>query len=372
MKKTLSALLATVMLATGMVGCDTATPSSSEPAASTSTSTAASSTPEVTPTGGELNIFTWDGYFPQDVLDGFTTSTGIKLNFSHFESNEEMLTKLSATGGGEYDLIIASDYIIDIARKQGGLLMELDKDKLPNFANMDEAYLDQYYDPGNVYTVPYAPGTPLIVYDPAVVDVEVTGFNSLWDPAFADNLVVMDDPRVLIGMSLLSMGKSMNETDEATIVAAGDKLIELKPNIRVMAISNLQTNILSGEVVAGYMYATQASTAIMENPELKVVYPEEGMGFGIDSMFIAEGAPNADEAHQFINYIMDAEVGAKVATQVMVPCPNVASREFLPEWFTSNPALYIPSDELGNTEFIEDVGEATAIYDRVWTEFKQA
>ena len=320
---------------------------------------------------GELNIFTWDGYFPQEVLDGFTESTGIKLNFSHFESNEEMLTKLEAVNAGDYDIIIASDYIIDIARNKGGLLKELDKSLIPNFDNLEPGYLNQYFDPNNVYTMPYGPGTPLIVYDPSRVDFEIKGFNDLWNPKLKDSLVLIDDARVLIGMALLSMGESMNTQDVATIEKAGEKLIELKPNIRLLSYNNLQTAILSGEATAGYMFTTQSSSAISENPDLKIVYPEEGMGFGIDSMFIPLNAPNSNNAHTFMNYLLDPEVSAKVATGVMVPCVNKESAAFLPSWYTSNGALFIPSEELTKTEFITDVGSATEVFDRVWTNFKQ-
>ena len=318
-----------------------------------------------------INIFTWDGYFPQDVLDGFTEETGIKINFTNFESNEEMLTKLEATDGGDYDLIIASDYIIDIAVRKGGLIGELDREQLPNFSNLDEAYMDQFFDPGNLYTAPYAPGTPLILYNPEVVDFEIKGYNDLWNPALVDSIAAMDDPRNMIGMASKALGKSLNETDPEVLEATRVKLMELKPNIRMLTYNNLQTALLSGEASVAYMFSSQAAMAIAENPNLKVVYPEEGMGFGIDSMFIPENAPHSSNAHTFINYILDAEVGAKVSSQIMYLCPNKASAEFLPEEYTSNPALFIPSEVLGDTEFMKDVGEATEIYDKIWTEFKQ-
>ena len=283
-----------------------------------------------------------------------------------------MLTKLQAVNAGSYDIIIASDYIIDIARKTGGLLKELDKSLLPNFANLEEGYLDQYFDPDNIYTMPYGPGTPLIVYDPERVNFEIKGFKDLWNPELKDSLVLIDDARVLLGMALLSMGESMNTQDEALIEEAGKRLDQLKDNIRLLSYNNLQTAILSGEASAGYMFTTQSSQAIAENPGLKIVYPEEGMGVGIDSMFIPLNAPNSDNAHAFMNYLLEPEVSAKIATGVMVPCVNKESAALLPEWYTTNGALFIPSDKLTKTEFITDVGPATEIFDRVWTKFKQS
>lgn len=359
MKKIVALTLATVMTVMMMSGCGASpAPSSTNPA-----EPAAPAAEEKV-----LNIFTWDGYFPQDVIDGFTAQTGIKINFSNFETNEEMLTKLEATNGGDYDLVVASDYIIDIARKKGGLLMELDRSKLPNFANLDENYLNKYFDPDNKYTIPYGPGTPLIVYDPAKVPFEITGYADLWRPELADSIAAIDDGRNMIGITLKTMGKSLNETDPAVLEEASKKLMELKPNIRMLTYNNIQDAIIGGEASVGYMFTSQVAIAMDTRPDLKVCYPKEGMGFGIDSLFISATAPHSDNAHQFINYILDGEVGAKVSSQVYYLCPNKASVPFLPESFKNNPAFNTP---LEGTEFIMDIGEATAIYDKIWTEFKQ-
>lgn len=128
-----------------------------------------------------LNVLTWDGYIPEDVLNDFQQSTGIKINFSNFESNEEMLAKLEATQGGDYDLVIGSDYILKQAISEN-LIQELDKSKIPNFENLDPAFLNQYYDPESKYTVPYSAGTPLIIYDPEKLGMEITSYNDLWSP----------------------------------------------------------------------------------------------------------------------------------------------------------------------------------------------
>lgn len=372
MKKILSLVLAAATCAGLLAGCGSGGGSeSSAPQSSAAPASEASSEAGGTESGGELNIFTWDGYFPQDVLDGYTEQFGVKINMSNFESNEEMLTKLEAANAGDYDVIVASDYIIDIMRRKGGLLKELDKEKIPNFKNIDPNFQSQFYDPENLYTVPYGPGTPLIVYDPALVNVDIKGYNDLWNPELRDSVVMMDDARNVIGITLKTMGKSFNETDPAVLDEAKAKLMELKPNIRTLAMNNLQDVILSGEASVGYMFTAQVVMALQTNPELKVVYPEEGMGFGIDNLIVPLNAPHEDNAFSFINYILEPEVGAKVSSQIMYLCPNKESAPYLPEEYKNNAALYIPSDVLGNTEFIQDVGEATELYDKIWTEFKQ-
>jgi spermidine/putrescine transport system substrate-binding protein len=317
-----------------------------------------------------LNIFTWDKYIPQNVLNQFKKETGIKINYSNFESNEEMLTKLKAAKGGSYDIVIASDYILDIARKSN-LLSQLDKKKIPNYKNIDPAFQSQYYDSKNQYTVPYIAGTPLIVYDPKKVKIDIKGYNDLWNPALKDSVVTLDDQRNIIGITLKTLGKSFNTTDAATLKKAKEKLFKLKPNIRALDYNTPQNLLLNGEASVAYMFTAQVVAALNKRPDLKVVYPKEGMGFGIDNVVIPKNAPHKNAAHKFLNFILKPKVGADISSQLLYLCPNKAARKYLPKSFLNNRALYIPSSILGKTEFIKDVGKATKTYDQIWTEFKQ-
>lgn len=317
---------------------------------------------------GELNIYTWAEYVPQDVIDGFEEKTGIKVNYTNFEANEEMLAKLETSKGGEYDIVIASDYIIKIAADEG-LVKEIDKEKVPNYKNIDPVFQNFFYDPDNKLTVPYGPGIPLIVYNPEEVKTEITGYESLWDESLKDSLALMDSERVVMGMVLKTMGESFNTEDTGVIKEAGDKLMELAPNVRVLSQNQTQDFLLSGEVSAAYLFTSQVVLALQQNPDLKVVYPKEGLGFGVDAAFIPAQAPNSDNAFAFLNYILDGEVGAKISQQTYYLCPNQASYEFLPEEFKKS--LIISADDIPNGEFIQDVNpDATALHEEIWTEFK--
>ena len=311
-----------------------------------------------------LNIFTWADYFPDDILEEFTEQTGIKVNYSTFESNEEMLMKLESTEGGDYDIVLASDYIIDIARKEN-LIDKLDTSKIPNFGNINPAFQSKFYDETNEYTVPYSAGIPLIIYNPDMVDIEINGFEDLWNPALADSIVLMDDARNVIGLTLKSMGESMNTTDEAILEQAKEKLFALKPNIRALDYSTPYNKILDGEVSVGYMFTSQVITALNENPNLQVVYPEEGLGFGIDSCFVPVNAPHKDNAHTFLNFILDGERSARISEQTMYINCNSAATPYI-----TNQALVIPDEAIESAEFIQDVGDATQLYTDIWTEFK--
>lgn len=258
----------------------------------------------------ELNLFTWDGMFPQEVLDAFEKDTGIRINYSNFDYDEDMLSKLSEAEGGDYDLVIADDYIIELAIQQG-LVQKLDKSKLSNFSNVNSLYQGQFYDPSDEYTVPYGAGIPLIIYDPALVNLDIKGYSDLWDPSLKDSVAIIGNYRVIDGIALKTMGESFNTQDLDQIQAAGDKLMELAPNIRLINDNNTQDYIISGEASVAFMYTSQITMALAERPDLKVVYPEEGLGFGIMAGFIPSKAPSSDAAHQFLNYILQPEVSAQ-------------------------------------------------------------
>ena len=317
----------------------------------------------------ELNILTWDGYIPQDILDGFSESENIKINISNFDSNEEMLAKIS-TGNAGYDLVIGSDYIVDIARKQD-LLVELDKSKIPNYENLDEGYLSKFYDPENKYTVPYSAGSPVILYDKSKTGAEINGYGDLWNKELKGKVLLIDDARNIVGITLKSLGYSMNTTEPEKLAEAKDKLAELKENIHHLNYTNPHESLISGDVDIAYLFSSQAYLALEARPELEVVFPEEGIGFGIDCWFIPKGAQNTDNAHKFLNYITDAENGAKITEQIMYLSPNKAAREFLPDTIKNNPIFNIPADKLKNSEFIQDIGSAAEEYTKIWTEFKQ-
>ena len=258
----------------------------------------------------ELVLFTWEGMFPQEVLDDFEKETGVKVVYSNFDTDETMLEKLSMAKGGDYDIVIADDYILETAIQEG-LAEKLDKDSLENIKNINPLYQGQFYDPDDEYTVPYGAGIPLIVYDPEQVDIDIKGYKDLWDPSLEDSIALTANYRVINGITQLSMGESMNEEDVDVIKKTGEKLLELAPNVRLIQDDNTQNALLNGEASVAFLYTSQVTAALAENPDLKVVYPEEGLGFGIMGMFIPSEAPDKDAAYQFVNYILQPEVSAK-------------------------------------------------------------
>lgn len=349
MKKILSAALAALLLVGALAGCS------------------GSSAGE----NGELVLYTWENMFPQEVLDAFTEETGIQVTYSNFDTDETMLARLETAKGGDYDLVIADDYIIETAIQQG-LVQELDISKLENYGSINPVYQGQFFDPEDKYTVPYGAGVQTIVYDPSVVDVDIQGYADLWDASLEDNVGIIGSFRVINGMALKVLGESYNTEDLAAIDAAGEKLLELAPNIRLIKDDNTQDDLLSGEVGAAVLYTSQVTLAKMANPDLEVVFPQEGIGFGIMAQFIPVNAPHAENAYKFIDYILQPEVAAQCFEYIGYYCTNLDAEQYISEEYRD--FLTLPEDiGSGSMEMIENVSaEALEEHQKVWTEFKAA
>lgn len=318
-----------------------------------------------------LNIFTWEGYIDYEtVIKPFEEETGIKVNYATFASNEEMYEKLSAVNGGDYDIILASDYILNTTR-EAGLMQKFDPEIVTNYGNLNEDFTHQFFDPDNEYVIPYVSGIPLIVYDPSVVDIEIKGFNDLWDSSLADSLGLIDDARVTIGMVLLSMGQSMNTTDEAVLAEAAEKLEELRPNIHVLEYENLHNYLVSGDVSVAYTFTPFVALALDANPDLQVVWPQEGLGFGIDGCFIPVNAPHAKNANLFLEYLLRPEVAAVCAEWQYYCSPNEAAQDVLADWYKENPVFSGIYERIDDAEYVLNLSsEDEQKFQDIWTKFK--
>lgn len=323
----------------------------------------------------EVNLYAWSEYVPQAILDGFTEETGIKVNYDAYSSNEELLAKLQAGASG-YDVIIPSDYIVSIMIAQG-MLEELDLTAIPNFENIGDAYKDLVFDPGNKYTIPYQYGTSCLVVDTSKVTRPITKWADLWDPEFAGKVVLLDDEREVLGMVLRVLGYDNNSTDPDQLEEARVKLLELMPSVRLFDSDSPKTALLAGDVWLGQTWNGEAAIAHGENPDIAYVFPEEGCNMWYDNLAIPAGAPHADAALELINYILRPELGVLITYEFPYSNPNLAALELLA---TEDPEVYEaymsfsatnPSvEDMEKLYTIVDVGEATELWDRVWTEVK--
>ena len=320
---------------------------------------------------GEINVFVWTEYVPDSVFEKFEEETGIKLNVSTYSSNEDMLAKVKSETEGTYDIVLPSDYTVELMIEQG-MLEELDQSKLTNLSNINEAYLDPSYDPGNKYSVPYQGGVAAIAVNTSMVDKDITSYDDLFDPALKGELVVLDDYRAVIGMTARSMGYSMNETDPDKLAEIEDKLLTLKDNVALYDSDSPKSALISGDCSVGMIWSAEIALAMEEDPNIKVVYPEEGPYVFMDNWCILKGSKNYDNAMEFINFMLDADTAQMVSEEFPYLCPNKAAVEAMGEEYSGNIAKNPPEDVIAAGENVKNLDNDTlAIYNDMWTKLKK-
>lgn len=341
--------LATATLAASLAGC------ASAPAEETKT----------------LNMFMWTEYVPESVIAEFEKETGIEVNISYYSSGEEMYAKLLSENEGTFDIIQPTDYMVDKMVAQD-MLTELDREKLPNFENLSEAYLNLSYDPGNVYSVPYMGGLIAIAVNRDVIDAEINGYADLFQESLEHQAVAADDTRVIIGVVAKALGYSMSTTDPDELAEIQEKMMELKKIVKVYDSDSPKSSLISGDCNIGITWNAEIALAMEENDALEIIFPEEGGYFFLDNWAIPQGAVNVEEAYQFINYMMDGEVSAACSEELPYLNPNEAAVELLGSEYMDNIAKNIPAEEVRKGSFIENLDVDTqAIYDAMWTKLKQ-
>lgn len=359
MKKRIVVLSGLLLIALLAIGCTSGTKPST-----------ASGTPAASGTKykGELNLFIWTEYIPDTVLQKFMSETGIKINANTYSSNEDMLSKVKASNKGIYDIVVPTDYMVKLMIDQG-LLAPLDLDKIPNLKNIGSQYLDQPYDPGNKYSVPYMGGVATLCVNTDKVKEDITSYEQIFDPKYTNSIVALDDFRAVIGLTAKTLGYSMSETDKEKLARVKDKLLTLKPNVKVLDSDSPKTVMIGGETSIGFMWNAEIALSIAENPKIKIVFPKEGAYLFIDNLAILDGAKNKENAETFINFILRPDVSKMISDEFPYLNPNTEAVKLLGDSYINNPASNIPEEVFKNGEYIQDVGGAIDIYNEIWTEF---
>jgi ABC-type spermidine/putrescine transport system, permease component II len=317
---------------------------------------------------GELNVFNWSEYLPQSVIDKFEQTYNIKVNYSTFSSNEEMLAKLMA-GGSQFDLVVASDYMVEVLNKQN-LIQPIDKSNIPNFKNLDENVLNLSFDPGNKYSVPYMWGDACIAVNTSKVKVPIKSYKDLWNPELKNSIVVLDDQRAIIGMALKKLGYSINETSPEALEAAKKELVALQPNIKAYDSDSPKTLLINGEASVGFVWGAEVSLAKRENENITTVIPTEGLFLQQDNFVIPAQSRNKSAAELFVNFILEPEISAEISKEFPYANPNKAAYPYVDESILKDVAVYPPDDAVKKGEHLKDIGQSVQLFDNIWTEVK--
>ena len=316
-----------------------------------------------------LNVLNWSSYIPNDVIIDFEKETGINVNYMTYSSNEELLAKISVAESGTYDLIFPSDYMVEVMIKRK-LIQPIDKSKLKNIHNLDFEYMDMEYDPGNIYTLPFIATSTIISVNRDVIKDDIKSYNDLLDSKYKDEIVLIDDQRIIIGMALLANGFDMNSTNETELRIAKNWLLKLKSNLKAYDSDSPKNFLISNEASIAVLWNAEGALASMENSSIENVVPNEGVALSTDNFAIPKGAKNTSELYEFIDYILRPEVMAKIIESYPYKSINIPSYEYLGEDYINNNAANFSSDVVENGHFVKNIGEYISLYDRVWAEIK--
>lgn len=320
---------------------------------------------------GEVNLFIWSEYVPDDVVSDFEKEFGIKVNISTYASGDEMLAKVKNVDEGTFDLLQPSNHDVQLLAKQGKL-EKLDTSKLTNIKNNGKDYLGLPFDPENEYTVPYMASVVAIGVDTAKVKDKISSWADLYDSKYKDMIVVPDDAHKVIGITELALGMgTVNAENESDIERARQKVMDLKPNIKLFDSTNAKSELASGDCPLAITWTAEIALAKREVPTIEVVYPKEGAQVGIDNWAILKGSKNRDNAIKFIDYMLRAKVAKRVSEAYPYVQPNAAAVALMGDDYRNNEAENVPPEVYKNGH------EATTLptdvlkeYNDIWTELK--
>jgi spermidine/putrescine-binding protein len=307
---------------------------------------------------GDLNLYNWSEYMDPDLLAAFEAEYGVSVVESFYESNEAMLSQIQS--GVSYDVIVPSDYMVNIMIQEG-LLVELNKDAIPNFVNMDSDFTSQPYDDGAKYSAAYQYGTTGLGVNVSLVGEDFPhSWALLFDPAltstFPGGVSVLNDPRETMGAALEYLGYSLNDTNIDHLNEATDLIAAAKGGIATFDSDQYDEALVSGEVAVAHGYSGNMIVGIgdADNPDDFVyILPEEGATLWIDNMAIPTNAKAVCTAHTFIDFILDAENGAALTNWNYYGSPNLASVPFLDQEVVD----FYAGTESAKVEVIEDQGD---------------
>ncbi len=308
-----------------------------------------------------VHFYNWGDYIDPDLLKQFEEEMGYHIVYDTFDSNEAMMTKIEQ-GGTDYDLVVPSDYMLNNMIKHH-LLLPLDHEKLPNFKYMDNRLLNLDFDLGNKYSVPYFWGTLGILYDTRRVSPEeITSWKDLWNPKWKNSLLVIDGAREMLGVSLQSLGYSVNEVDDTKLEEASQQLKALMPNIQALITDEIKMYMIQGQAPLAVTFSGEAAMAMEKAPYLAYSLPKEGSNIWFDNLAIPKTAHNLEGAYALMNFLMRPDVAAKNAGYIGYSTPNKAAKEQMDPDQIKNSMFYPSEEVMSRLEIYKDLGQERLIY----------
>lgn len=321
--------------------------------------------------GTTLNVYNWAEFISDgaegslDTIAAFEKLTGINVNYSMYESNEVMYSKLKS-GSVSYDVIIPSDYMVQRLINEG-MLLEIDTSKLSNYGNITDEYKNLYFDPENKYSVPYSVGMVGLIYNSTMVDEAPTSWSILFDESYKGDILMFNNSRDAFAIAQAMLGIDFNTTDTSEWDRAAELLKTQKAIIQGYVMDEVFNKMEDGNAALSPYYAGDYLTMKDINPDLEFVYPDEGVNIFVDSMCIPSSCKNYDAAMLFINFMLEGEVALANAEYICYATPNKAVLEH-PDYSLRDSEILYPAVK-PKTQYFEDIDAVTRkYYEDLWVQ----
>lgn len=317
-----------------------------------------------------VNVYVWSGEIPTQVIQQFERETGIKVNYSTYDSNETLYTKLKAVKKPNYDVIMPSNYYVQ-RLQQANLISPLNPKYLPNLKNIDPFFREREIS-HFPYSIPFVWGTTGIFVNQRYHHAHlIRDWRDLWQNKYRNQLLLLDDPREIFSLALLTLGYDPNDSNPLHIEAAFELLKKLVPNIKVFNSTAIDSLMIDEDITIGVAWNGGVYNAARENPKLQFIYPREGFVIWSDNLAIVNHAPHLVNAYRFINYLLRPEVSQQTTLTFGYGITNQAGQRLLPEFIQKNRNLFPPKSVLRYGKFISHLSpETTLLYTQYWHKLK--
>lgn len=309
---------------------------------------------------GEVNVLNWSSYIPNDIISDFEKEYNIKVNYATYSSNEELLAKITSSKKGTYDLIFPSDYMVELMKNKN-IIQKIDKTKINNYNKINKIFLNQSYDLNNDYSLPFLAATVVIAVNRENIKDNINSYNDLLNENYKNNIVLLDDQRIMIGISLLASGYNMNEIEENKLKIAKNWLLDLKDNVKAFDSDSPKTFLITNEVDIGIMWNAEATIAKEYNKNIEIIYPNDGHAISIDNYVITKDAKNIDNAYLLIDYLLRDDVSKKIVEDYPYISSNYKANNM-----TNKELMKI----FNNGSYVKNIGNSISLYDKLWADIK--
>jgi spermidine/putrescine transport system substrate-binding protein len=317
-----------------------------------------------------LNVFNWSAYIAPETVPEFEAEFGVRVRYGIYESNEEMLARVMGGNSG-WDIVFPTDYLVK-PMLANGLLAPIQRERLPNVAQLEVGFQRPEWDPELNWSVPYMVTAAGIAYN-RKLKPPPKAWADMWDERLRGRMTMLDDPFDTIGACLKKLGLSVNSSDPGELERAAIEATRQKPLLRAYLNAEVRDQLVSGDVLAGHMWNTTAQQAMDSSSDVGFVYPAEGYAVYPDCSVILRESKRQELAHQFINFLLRPDIAAANALAARTTTTNAGARKILPPAFRDNPTLYPNTDVVARGEWARTVDPATQrLRDRLWTEIKSA